>query len=151
MFNLRNITTALALGLALAAATPSLAAERSHRPGHAARAQAVSTEQAIPGGLEVSRARDRAALVLGQRHRICRSNRQSLYSATGKRRSPLPAISVGSRVQPSLHARWGARMAALRLGQAGHERSAISATLCSSFRVAPAAARIDIPSNSVMM
>ena len=60
MFNLRNITTALALGLALAAATPSLAAERSHHPGHAARAQAVSTEQAIPGGLEVNRARAKA-------------------------------------------------------------------------------------------
>jgi len=52
MINFTNVTAALALGLALAAATPALAAQRSHNPGHAARAQAIQSEQAVPGGVE---------------------------------------------------------------------------------------------------
>jgi hypothetical protein len=52
MINFTNVTAALALGLALAAATPALAAQRSHNPGHAARAQAIQSEQAVPGGIE---------------------------------------------------------------------------------------------------
>jgi hypothetical protein len=39
MFNFTHFTAALALGLALAAATPALAVQRSYHPGHAARAQ----------------------------------------------------------------------------------------------------------------
>jgi hypothetical protein len=53
MTNFRTVTTALALGLAVAA-TPALAAQRIHHPGYAARAQA------IPGDIrdgEVSRHR----------------------------------------------------------------------------------------------
>ena len=60
MFNFTHFTAALALGLALAAATPALAAQRSQHPGHAARAQAVPTEQAVPGEDGVSSARAKA-------------------------------------------------------------------------------------------
>jgi hypothetical protein len=60
MINFTRVTTALALGLALAAATPALAAQRSQHPGHAARAQAVPTEQAVPGEGGMSSARAKA-------------------------------------------------------------------------------------------
>ena len=60
MINLTKITTALALSLALAAATPALAAQRSQHPGHAARAQAVPTEQTVPAEGGVSSARAKA-------------------------------------------------------------------------------------------
>ena len=52
MITLKNVTATLALGLALVAATPVLAAQRSHHPGHAARAEAPPIEQVIPGGAE---------------------------------------------------------------------------------------------------
>jgi hypothetical protein len=52
MINPTNVTAALALGLALATATPALAAQRSHSPGLAARAQAVPGDRVIPGDLE---------------------------------------------------------------------------------------------------
>ena len=52
MITLKHVTTALALGFALIAATPVLAAQRSYHPGHGARAQAVPIEQVIPGGAE---------------------------------------------------------------------------------------------------
>ena len=59
MINFRSVTATLVLGLALAGATPALAAQRSHHPGHNARAQAVQSEQAIPGaeGMPGSRAK----------------------------------------------------------------------------------------------
>jgi hypothetical protein len=60
MINLTKVTIALALGLALAAATPALAAQRSQHPGHAARAQAVPADQAVPGEGGVSSARAKA-------------------------------------------------------------------------------------------
>ena len=60
MINFTNVTAALALGLALAAATPALAAQRSYHPGHAARAQAVPADQAVPGAGGVSSARAKA-------------------------------------------------------------------------------------------
>jgi hypothetical protein len=41
MINFKTVTAALVLGVTLAAATPALAAQRSHHPGHAARAQAI--------------------------------------------------------------------------------------------------------------
>ena len=41
MINFKPVTAALVLGVALAAATPALAAQRIHHPGYAARAQAV--------------------------------------------------------------------------------------------------------------
>jgi hypothetical protein len=40
IINFRTVTAALALGLAVAA-TPTLAAQRIHHPGYAARAQAI--------------------------------------------------------------------------------------------------------------
>ena len=52
MINLTNITAALVLGVALASATPALAAQHIHHPGHAARAQAVQSDLAGPGGVE---------------------------------------------------------------------------------------------------
>ena len=60
MINFTKVTAALALGLALAAATPALAAQRSYHPGHAARAQAVPADQAVPGEGGVSSARAKA-------------------------------------------------------------------------------------------
>ena len=59
MINFTNITAALVLGVALASASPALAAQRIHHPGHAARAQAVQSEQALPGveGVTGSRAK----------------------------------------------------------------------------------------------
>jgi hypothetical protein len=60
MISFTKVTAALALGLALAAATPALAAQRSHQPGYAARAQAVPAEQAVPGEGGVSSARAKA-------------------------------------------------------------------------------------------
>jgi hypothetical protein len=59
MINFTNITAALVLGVALASASPALAAQRIHHPGHAARAQAVHSEQALPGveGVTGSRAK----------------------------------------------------------------------------------------------
>ena len=60
MINFTNITAALVLGVALASATPALAAQRIHHPGHAARAQAVQSEQALPGVEGVSGSRAKA-------------------------------------------------------------------------------------------
>ena len=60
MINFTQFTAALALGLALAAATPALAVQRSYHPGHAARAQAVPAEQAVRGAGGVSSARAKA-------------------------------------------------------------------------------------------
>jgi hypothetical protein len=52
MINFTNVTAALVLGVALASASPALAAQRIHNPGHAARAQAVQGDLAGPGGVE---------------------------------------------------------------------------------------------------
>ena len=52
MINFTNVAAALVLGAALAGATPALAAQRIHHPGHAARAQAVQGDLAGPGGVE---------------------------------------------------------------------------------------------------
>jgi len=41
MINFRNVTATLVLGIALAGASPALAAQRIHHPGYSARAQAV--------------------------------------------------------------------------------------------------------------
>ena len=41
MIDFRKVSTALALGLAVAAATPALAAPRAYHPGYNARAQAI--------------------------------------------------------------------------------------------------------------
>jgi hypothetical protein len=60
MINFTNVTAALVLGVALAGASPALAAQRIHHPGHAARAQAVQSEQAVPGVEGVSGARAKA-------------------------------------------------------------------------------------------
>ena len=60
MINFRNVTAAVVLGIALAGATPALAAQRIHHPGHAARAQAVQSEQALPGVEGVSGSRAKA-------------------------------------------------------------------------------------------
>ena len=60
MINFTKVTAALVLGVALAAASPALAAQRPHHPGHAARAQAVQSEQAVPGVEGVSGARAKA-------------------------------------------------------------------------------------------
>lgn len=60
MINFRNVTAALVLGVALAGASPALAAHRIHHAGHNARAQAVEIEQAAPGVGGVSGARARA-------------------------------------------------------------------------------------------
>ena len=60
MFNFTHFTAVLALGLALAAATPALAVQRSYHPGHAARAQAVPADQAVRGAGGVSGARAKA-------------------------------------------------------------------------------------------
>ena len=60
MINFTNITAALVLGVALASASPALAAQRIHHPGHAARAQAVQSEQALPGVEGVSGSRAKA-------------------------------------------------------------------------------------------
>ena len=59
MINFTNVTAALVLGVALAGATPALAAQRIHQPGHAARAQAVQGDLAGPGveGVTGSRAK----------------------------------------------------------------------------------------------
>ena len=59
MINFTNITAALVLGVALASASPALAAQRNHNPGHAARAQAVQSDLAGPGveGVTGSRAK----------------------------------------------------------------------------------------------
>ena len=60
MINFTNVTAALALSVALAGATPALAAQRSHNAGHNARAQAVQIEPGIPGLEGVSGARAKA-------------------------------------------------------------------------------------------
>ncbi len=60
MINFKNVTVALVLGLALAGASPALAAERIHHPGHDARAQAIQSEQAIPGAEGVTGSRAKA-------------------------------------------------------------------------------------------
>jgi hypothetical protein len=61
MINFTNVTAALVLGVALAGATPALAAQRIQHPGHAARAQAVQGDLAGPDGVEgVSGARAKA-------------------------------------------------------------------------------------------
>ena len=60
MINFTNITAALVLGVALASASPALAAQRIHHPGHAARAQAVQIEQGLPGVEGMSGARAKA-------------------------------------------------------------------------------------------
>ena len=52
MFNLTNVTAALAVGLALAVASPAMAAQRTQHPGHAARAQAVQSQQLAPAEVE---------------------------------------------------------------------------------------------------
>jgi hypothetical protein len=52
MINFRNVTAALVLGVALAGASPALAAQRIHHTGHEARAQAVQSDLAGPGGVE---------------------------------------------------------------------------------------------------
>ena len=59
MINFTNVTAALVLGVALASASPALAAQRIHHPGHAARAQAVQVDQGAPGveGVTGSRAK----------------------------------------------------------------------------------------------
>jgi hypothetical protein len=54
MINFTKVTAALVLGVALAGATPALAAQRIHHPGYAARAQAIPSD--IRDG-EVSRQR----------------------------------------------------------------------------------------------
>jgi hypothetical protein len=60
MINFMNVTAAVVLGAALAAASPALAAQRMHHRGHDARAQAVQIEQAVPRDGAVSGARARA-------------------------------------------------------------------------------------------
>jgi hypothetical protein len=60
MINFTNVTAAVVLGLALAGASPASAAQRIHHPGHAARAQAVQSEQAIPGAEGVTGSRAKA-------------------------------------------------------------------------------------------
>ena len=60
MINFKNVTVALVLGLALAGASPALATERIHHPGHDARAQAIQSEQAIPGAEGVTGSRAKA-------------------------------------------------------------------------------------------
>ena len=60
MINFRNVTAALVLGAALAGATPALAAQRIHHPGHAARAQVVPGDQFGPGIEGVSGPRAKA-------------------------------------------------------------------------------------------
>lgn len=59
MINVTNATAALALGLALIAASPAMAAKsRAAHPGHDARAQSV--ESVIPGDGSMTAARERA-------------------------------------------------------------------------------------------
>jgi hypothetical protein len=60
MINFTKVTAALVLGVALAGATPALAAQRIHHPGLNARAQAVQSEQALPGVEGVSGSRAKA-------------------------------------------------------------------------------------------
>jgi hypothetical protein len=60
MINFWNVPAAIVLGVTLASATPALAAQRVHHAGHAARAQAVQSEQAIPGAEGVSASRAKA-------------------------------------------------------------------------------------------
>ena len=60
MTSFTKITAALVLGVALAGATPALAAQRIQHPGHNARAQAVQSEQALPGVEGVSGSRAKA-------------------------------------------------------------------------------------------
>ena len=60
MINFTKVTAALVLGVALAGATPALAAQRINHPGFNARAQAVQSEQALPGVEGVSGSRAKA-------------------------------------------------------------------------------------------
>jgi hypothetical protein len=60
MINFANVTAALVLGVALAGASPALAAQRIHHAGHNARAQAVQIEPGAPGLEGMSGARARA-------------------------------------------------------------------------------------------
>ena len=60
MINFTNVTAALVLGVALASASPALAAQRIHHPGHDARAQAVQSDLAGPGVEGVTGARAKA-------------------------------------------------------------------------------------------
>ena len=60
MINFTKVTAALVLGIALAGATPALAAQHIHHPGHAARAQAVQSDLAGPGAEGVTGARAKA-------------------------------------------------------------------------------------------
>jgi hypothetical protein len=60
MSNFTKVTAALVLGFALAGASPVLAAQRTHHSGHDARAQAVQSEQGIPGAEGVTGARAKA-------------------------------------------------------------------------------------------
>jgi hypothetical protein len=60
MINFTNVTAALVLGVALASASPALAAQRIHNPGHAARAQAVQGDLAGPSVEGVSGSRAKA-------------------------------------------------------------------------------------------
>jgi hypothetical protein len=60
MINFTKVTAALVLGVALAGATPALAAQRIHHSGLNARAQAVQSEQALPGVEGVSGSRAKA-------------------------------------------------------------------------------------------
>ena len=54
MINFTKVTAALVLGVALAGATPALAAQRIHHPGYAARAQAIPGD--IGDGMSSKRA-----------------------------------------------------------------------------------------------
>src|SRR5690349_16177332 len=64
MINFTNITAALVLGVALAGASPALAAQRihhlGHHLGHDARARAVQSDLAAPGVEGMSGARAKA-------------------------------------------------------------------------------------------
>ena len=60
MISFTKITVGLVLGVALAGATPALAAQRIHQPGHAARAQAVQGDLAGPSVEGVSGSRAKA-------------------------------------------------------------------------------------------
>src|SRR5205814_662734 len=55
IINFRTVTAALALGLAVAAATPAPAVQRIHHPGYAARAQAIPGDTG-DGGMTSKRA-----------------------------------------------------------------------------------------------
>jgi len=59
MISLTKVTAALVLGIALAGASPALAAQRIHHSGQNARAQAVQSDLAGPGveGMSGSRAK----------------------------------------------------------------------------------------------